>query len=136
MEPLFPSLEEVLEIHRQQIERYGGASGVRDLALLEIRALAVGPIRRPHHLTWRGKRPLRIQTRFHGSRKTKLALVAPQLRASELVVTEQRWEYHDHQRRQFIAQTSLEFRRSRALSRFTAAHVSPPLRDLLLQPRV
>ncbi len=35
MEPLFLSLEEVLEIHRQQIERYGGASGVRDLALLE-----------------------------------------------------------------------------------------------------
>jgi death-on-curing protein len=25
----------VLEIHRQQIERYGGASGVRDLSLLE-----------------------------------------------------------------------------------------------------
>ena len=35
MEPLFLSLEEVLEIHRQQIERYGGASGVRDLSLLE-----------------------------------------------------------------------------------------------------
>jgi len=35
VEPLFLSLEEVLEIHRQQIERYGGASGVRDLALLE-----------------------------------------------------------------------------------------------------
>ncbi len=35
MEPLFLSLEEVLEIHRQQIERYGGAPGVRDLQLLE-----------------------------------------------------------------------------------------------------
>ena len=35
MEPLFLSLEEVLEIHRQQIDRYGGASGVRDLSLLE-----------------------------------------------------------------------------------------------------
>ena len=35
MEPLFLSLEEVLEIHHQQIDRYGGASGVRDLALLE-----------------------------------------------------------------------------------------------------
>jgi death-on-curing protein len=32
---LFLSLEEVLEIHHQQIDRYGGASGVRDLALLE-----------------------------------------------------------------------------------------------------
>jgi death-on-curing protein len=35
VEPLFLSLEEVLEIHRQQIERYSGASGVRDLSLLE-----------------------------------------------------------------------------------------------------
>lgn len=35
MEPLVLSLEEVLEIHRQQIERYGGAPGVRDLQLLE-----------------------------------------------------------------------------------------------------
>ena len=35
MEPLFLSLDEVLEIHRQQIELYGGASGVRDLSLLE-----------------------------------------------------------------------------------------------------
>jgi len=35
VEPLFLSLEEVLEIHRQQIDRYGGASGVRDLSLLE-----------------------------------------------------------------------------------------------------
>jgi death-on-curing protein len=35
VELLFLSLEEVLEIHRQQIERYGGALGVRDLSLLE-----------------------------------------------------------------------------------------------------
>jgi death-on-curing protein len=35
LQPLFLSLEEVLEIHRQQIEYYGGASGVRDLSLLE-----------------------------------------------------------------------------------------------------
>jgi len=35
VQPLFLSLEEVLEIHRQQIEYYGGASGVRDLSLLE-----------------------------------------------------------------------------------------------------
>ncbi|MEP7352081.1 MAG: type II toxin-antitoxin system death-on-curing family toxin [Acidobacteriota bacterium] len=30
MEPLFLSLDEVLEIHDQQIDRYGGASGLRD----------------------------------------------------------------------------------------------------------
>jgi len=35
VQPLFLSLEEVLEIHQQQIEYYGGAAGVRDLALLE-----------------------------------------------------------------------------------------------------
>ena len=35
MEPLFLSLDEVLEIHRQQIEIYGGPPGVRDLAALE-----------------------------------------------------------------------------------------------------
>ena len=35
MQPLFLSLEEVLEIHQQQMEYYGGAPGVRDLALLE-----------------------------------------------------------------------------------------------------
>ena len=35
MQPLFLSLEEVLEIHQQQIEYYGGAPGIRDLALLE-----------------------------------------------------------------------------------------------------
>ena len=35
MEPLFLSLDEVLEIHEQQIERYGGSSGLRDAAGLE-----------------------------------------------------------------------------------------------------
>jgi death-on-curing family protein len=34
-EPLFLSLDEVLEIHRQQIERYGGSPGLRDAAGLE-----------------------------------------------------------------------------------------------------
>ena len=35
MEPDFLGLDEVLEIHRDQIERYGGRQGVRDLGLLE-----------------------------------------------------------------------------------------------------
>jgi len=35
MEPVFLSLDEVLEIHDQQIERYGGSPGVRDVAGLE-----------------------------------------------------------------------------------------------------
>ena len=35
MERLFLTLDEVLEIHRDQIERYGGTLGVRDQALLE-----------------------------------------------------------------------------------------------------
>src|SRR5690242_16295017 len=35
MEPLFLSLDEVLEIHQQQIERYGGSHGIRDTAGLE-----------------------------------------------------------------------------------------------------
>lgn len=35
MEPLFLSLDEVLEIHQQQIERYGGSAGIRDSAGLE-----------------------------------------------------------------------------------------------------
>ncbi len=35
MEPLFLSFEEVLEIHAQQIERYGGSAGIRDSAGLE-----------------------------------------------------------------------------------------------------
>lgn len=35
MEPLFLTLDEVLEIHSQQIELYGGSEGVRDAAGLE-----------------------------------------------------------------------------------------------------
>jgi death-on-curing protein len=35
MEPLFLSLDEILEIHQQQIERYGGSAGLRDAGLLE-----------------------------------------------------------------------------------------------------
>ena len=35
LEPVFLSLDEVLEIHEQQIERYGGSSGLRDTAGLE-----------------------------------------------------------------------------------------------------
>ena len=35
MEPVFLSLDEVLEIHEQQIERYGGSSGLRDAGALE-----------------------------------------------------------------------------------------------------
>ncbi len=35
MDPLFLTLEEILEIHRQQIERYGGSDGIRDAGALE-----------------------------------------------------------------------------------------------------
>jgi death-on-curing protein len=35
MEPLFLALDEVLEIHEQQIELYGGSHGVRDQGALE-----------------------------------------------------------------------------------------------------
>ena len=35
MDPIFLSLDEVLEIHEQQIERYGGSTGIRDAAGLE-----------------------------------------------------------------------------------------------------
>lgn len=35
MEPLFLTLEEVLEIHRDEIERHGGTLGVRENGLLE-----------------------------------------------------------------------------------------------------
>lgn len=35
MRPVFLALEEVAEIHRRQLERYGGAEGVRDGAGLE-----------------------------------------------------------------------------------------------------
>jgi death-on-curing protein len=35
MEPVFLSLDEVLEIHEQQIKRYGGSPGLRDGGALE-----------------------------------------------------------------------------------------------------
>ena len=35
MNPTFLSLGEVLEIHREQINRYGGDPGIRDLGLLQ-----------------------------------------------------------------------------------------------------
>jgi death-on-curing protein len=34
-EPLFLTLDEVVEIHEEQVERYGGSSGLRDVAGLE-----------------------------------------------------------------------------------------------------
>lgn len=34
-EPFFLGLDEVIEIHRDQIERYGGHSGIRDMDLLQ-----------------------------------------------------------------------------------------------------
>jgi len=33
--PVFPSLSEVLEIHQDQVARYGGATGIRDIELLK-----------------------------------------------------------------------------------------------------
>ena len=35
MDTIFLRLGEVIEIHQDQIERYGGALGIRDLGLLE-----------------------------------------------------------------------------------------------------
>lgn len=35
MDPVFLSLSEVLEIHQDQVARYGGASGIRDIELLK-----------------------------------------------------------------------------------------------------
>jgi death-on-curing protein len=35
VDPVFLSLAEVLEIHQDQVTRYGGASGVRDIELLK-----------------------------------------------------------------------------------------------------
>ena len=35
MSPIFLTLDEVLALHVAQLDRYGGASGIRDLALLE-----------------------------------------------------------------------------------------------------
>ena len=38
MDPTFLSLPELLEIHQDQIERYGGSLGVRDMGLLQSAA--------------------------------------------------------------------------------------------------
>lgn len=35
MSPIFLGLDEVIEIHRNQIERYGGRAGLRDIGLLQ-----------------------------------------------------------------------------------------------------
>jgi len=35
MAPVFLGLDEALEIHEDQIERYGGRAGIRDMALLQ-----------------------------------------------------------------------------------------------------
>ena len=35
MEPIFLLLSEVLEIHQDQVTRYGGAAGIRDIELLK-----------------------------------------------------------------------------------------------------
>lgn len=35
MVPVFLTLDELIEIHRDVIERYGGSTGIRDLGLLE-----------------------------------------------------------------------------------------------------
>ena len=35
MNPIFLTLGEILEIHQDQIRRYGGASGIRDIGLLQ-----------------------------------------------------------------------------------------------------
>jgi len=35
MPPTFLSLDEALEIHRDQLDRYGGSAGIRDLGLLQ-----------------------------------------------------------------------------------------------------
>ena len=42
MEPTFLSLAEVLEIHQDQLKRYGGAAGIRDIELLKS-ALGMPP---------------------------------------------------------------------------------------------
>lgn len=35
MEPVFLTLDEIIEIHRDQIARYGGSDGIRDWGLLQ-----------------------------------------------------------------------------------------------------
>jgi death on curing protein len=35
LEPVFLALEEIVEIHRRQLEAYGGTAGIRDAGALE-----------------------------------------------------------------------------------------------------
>lgn len=44
MNPQFLTLDEVMDIHRDQIERYGGTLGVRDIALLESALRRPSPV--------------------------------------------------------------------------------------------
>jgi hypothetical protein len=44
MEPVFLSLDEVLEIHDEQIERYGGSGGLGKRGRIEIFELKCRPI--------------------------------------------------------------------------------------------
>jgi len=46
LDPLFLEIDEVLDIHRDQIAKYGGSSGVRDMALLQSALIAAGCL---HH---------------------------------------------------------------------------------------
>jgi len=45
--PLFLTLDELLEIHHDQIDRYGGEAGLRDMGLLQsaMAMPAPGPVR-------------------------------------------------------------------------------------------
>ncbi len=44
MSPVFLDLSEVLRIHRDQIERYGGEPSIRDLGLLQSAIMSVVPV--------------------------------------------------------------------------------------------
>ncbi len=39
LEPDFVNIEDVLEIHQQQLARYGGSAGIRDSGLMESAVL-------------------------------------------------------------------------------------------------
>jgi len=43
-DPLFLTLDEVLSLHAEQIRRFGGSPGIRDLGLLERRGNIRGSI--------------------------------------------------------------------------------------------
>ncbi|MBI5345078.1 MAG: hypothetical protein HZB83_07060 [Deltaproteobacteria bacterium] len=47
MEPVFLALDEVVEIHRDQIERYGGSPGIRDIELLQSAVAMPSAAREP-----------------------------------------------------------------------------------------